>query len=101
MSWAEAVRRSGSSTISGNEDVLQPNTHAADARAAALVRIEGDAIHNTKPLTLTQKAVKAARRPLGFAFRSPAQITLTPYALYLAAVLSKLRTTRLQWFGSS
>ena len=31
------------------EDVLHPNTHAADARAAALVRIEGDAIDDTEP----------------------------------------------------
>ena len=32
------------------ENVLHPNTHTADARATpALIRIEGDAIHDTEP----------------------------------------------------
>ena len=59
------------------EDVLHPNTHAADTRAAALVRIEGVAIYDTEPDSHAESS-KGSATPLGFAYRSPAQITLTP-----------------------
>ena len=83
------------------ENVLHPNRHAADARAtAALVRIEGER-SMTQSLTLTQKAVKAARPPSGVRLPLAGSDHANPHALYLAAVLSKLRTTRQQWFGPS
>ena len=52
----------------------------------------------TWSLTLTAEGSKGSKRfpspPLWFAYRLPAQITLDPYPLYLAAVFRKLGTTR-------
>jgi hypothetical protein len=49
------------------EDVLHPNTHAADARAtAALVRVEGDAIHNSHA-----EGSKGSAAPIGIALAKP------------------------------
>ena len=46
------------------ENVLHPNTHAADARAtAALVRIEGDAIDDTEPNSHAESS-KGSATPL-------------------------------------
>jgi len=46
------------------EDVLHPNTHAPDARAtAALVWVEGDAIHDTEPNSHADGSKGSARFP--------------------------------------
>jgi hypothetical protein len=61
------------------EHVLDPDAHAPDARpSAALVRVEGDPVHNGMIITYGGWRVKGAgNTPIGCLCRQPLQCSVT------------------------